>query len=47
VLQGRYLTDWKQVLREHFPEPVDPSIEVPPEQDRSSAINFKQAIDLF
>ena len=47
VLQGRYLTDWKQVLHEHFPEPVDPSIEVPPEQDRSSAINFKRAIDLF
>ena len=47
VLQGRYLTDWKQVLHEHFPEPVDPSIEVPPEQDRSLAINFKRAIDLF
>jgi len=29
VLQGCYLTDWKQVLHEHFPEPVDPSIEVP------------------
>ena len=47
VLQGRYLTDWKQVLHEHFPEPVDSSIEVPAEQDRSSAINFKRAIDLF
>ena len=47
VLQGRYLTDWKQVLHEHFPEPVDPSIKVLPEQDRSSAINFKRAIDLF
>ena len=47
VLHGRYLTDWKQVLHEHFPEPVDPLIEVPSEQDRSSAINFKRAIDLF
>ena len=23
VLLGWYLTDWKQVLHEHFPEPVD------------------------
>ena len=47
MLQGRYLTNWKQVLHEHFPEPVDSSTEVPADQDRSSAINFKRAIDLF
>jgi hypothetical protein len=47
VLQGHYLTDWKQVLHEHFPEPLDPLNEVSAKQDRSSAINFKQAIDLF
>jgi hypothetical protein len=47
VLQGHYLTDWKQVLHEHFPEPLDPLNEVPAEQDRSSAINFKRAINLF
>ena len=46
VLQGRYLTDWKQVLHEHFPEPVDASM-VLPEHDRSLAANFEQAIDLF
>jgi len=46
VLLGRYLTDWKQVLHEHFPEPVDATM-VPPEHDRSSAENFHRAIDLF
>ena len=46
VLLGRYLTDWKQVLHEHFPEPVDATM-IPPEHDRSSAENFHRAIDLF
>ena len=46
VLLGRYLTDWKQVLHEHFPEPVDPTM-VLPEHDRSSAANFNCAIDEF
>ena len=46
VLLGRYLTDWKQVLHEHFPEPFD-AMEVLQEQDRSLADNFVQAIDLF
>jgi hypothetical protein len=46
VLLGWYLTDWKQVLHEHFPEPVD-GTEVQQEQDRSLANNFVQAIDLF
>jgi hypothetical protein len=40
VLQGRYLTNWKQVLHEHFPEPVD-AMMVLPEQDRSTAANFQ------
>ena len=39
VLLGRYLTDWKQVLHEHFPEPFD-AMEVLQEQDRSLADNF-------
>ena len=26
VLQGAYLTGWKQVCHKHFPEPVNPSI---------------------
>ena len=46
VLQGRYLTDWKQVLHEHFPEPVD-AMMVLPELDCSSAANFQWVIDLF
>ena len=46
VLLGRYLTDWKQVLHEHFPEPVDATI-VLPEHDCSEAVNFERAIDLF
>lgn len=46
VLLGRYLTDWRQVLHEHFPEPVD-ATEVLPEHDRSVAANFGRAIDLF
>jgi hypothetical protein len=41
-----YLTDWKQVLHEHFPEPINPTM-VPTEHDCSLVINFDQAIDLF
>ena len=40
VLLGRFLTDWKQVLHEYFPEPVDPAM-VLPEHDRSTAANFE------
>ncbi len=40
VLLGRYLTDWKQVLHEHFPEPVNVTM-VLPEHDRSLAVNFE------
>jgi len=34
------LTDWKQVLHEHFPESVD-AMMVLPEQDCSTAANFQ------
>ena len=46
VLQGAYLTDWKQVCHAHFPEPID-SAGIRPEQDRSVPENFQRAIDLF
>jgi hypothetical protein len=46
VLQGLYLTDWKQVLYEHLPEPINLTM-VPPEHDCSLATNFEQVIDLF
>ena len=46
VLQGRLLSDWKQVLDDHFPEPADPE-SVSPEHNRSTADSFKRAIELF
>ncbi len=46
VLLGRYQTDWKQVLHEHFPEPVDPEV-AKPAQDCALAENFLHAINLF
>jgi hypothetical protein len=46
LLLGRYQTDWKQVLHEHFPEPVDTEV-VRPAQDCNLAENFSRAIDLF
>ena len=46
VLQGRLLSDWKQVLDDYFPEPVDPE-SVSSEHDRSTADSFKRAIELF
>jgi hypothetical protein len=46
VLLGRYQTNWKQVLHEHFPEPVDPEV-VKPAHDRALAENFLCAADLF
>jgi hypothetical protein len=33
VLEGQYNTAWKQVMHDHFPEPVD-SVMVPSKQDR-------------
>jgi hypothetical protein len=46
VLLGCYQTNWKQVLQEHFPEPVDSEV-VKPAQDRALAENFLRAINLF
>jgi hypothetical protein len=46
LLLGRYQTDWKQVLHEHFPEPVDTEV-VRPAQDCNLAENFSCAINLF
>ncbi len=46
VLLGRYQTDWKQVLHQHFPEPVDPEV-AKPAQDYTLAENFSCAINLF
>ena len=45
VLQGCLLSNWKQVLAEHFPEPVDPEV-ASPAHDRSTAANFQRAINL-
>jgi hypothetical protein len=46
VLLGRYQTDWKQVLHEHFLEPVNPDV-IKPVQDHALAENFLRATDLF
>jgi hypothetical protein len=35
VLQGHHKTAWKQVLHEHFPEPVNATVPVPVTQDCS------------
>ncbi len=47
VLQGHHKTAWKQVLHEHFPEPVDVMVPVLAMQDRSLEENFHQEIQLF
>jgi hypothetical protein len=46
VHQGCLLSDWKQILIDHFPEPVDLET-VLPMHDRYSAENFSRAINLF
>jgi hypothetical protein len=46
VLEGQYKTAWKQVMQDHFPEPVD-AVMVPTGHDRSLEENFCRAIDLF
>jgi hypothetical protein len=46
VLEGQYKTAWKQVMHDHFPEPVDVAM-VPTEHDRSLEENFRRAIELF
>ena len=45
-LEGQYKTAWKQVMHDHFPEPVDAAM-VPSKQDRSLEENFCHAIELF
>ncbi len=45
MLQGAYLTGWKQVGHEHFSEPVD-SLTVLPKHIRSGPVNFQCAIDV-
>jgi hypothetical protein len=47
VLQGHHRTGWKQVLQEHFPEPVDATVPVTAEQDCNLEENFHQVIQLF
>ncbi len=44
VLKGHHKTAWKQVLHEHFPEPVDATVPVPAMQDCSSEENFHWVI---
>jgi len=46
VLQGRLISNWKQVLDDYFPEPADPE-SVSPDHDPSTADSFKRAIKLF
>ncbi len=46
VLQGRLLSNWKQVLEDNFPEPADRET-VSPEHDCFTADSFKRAIELF
>jgi hypothetical protein len=46
VLQGRLLSDCKQVLDDNFPKPAKPDRALP-EHDRSTADSFKRAIELF
>ncbi len=47
VLQGHHKTAWKQVLHEHFLEPVDATVSVLAMQDPSLEENFHQAIQLY
>jgi hypothetical protein len=47
VLQGHHRTAWKQVLHEHFPEPVDETVPVPITQDCNLEENFHWALQLF
>ncbi len=47
VLQGYYRTAWKQVLHEHFPEPVDAMVQVPAVQDCNLKESFHRVLQLF
>jgi hypothetical protein len=46
VLERQYKTAWKQVMHDHFPEPVDAAM-VSTEHDRLLEENFHRAIELF
>ena len=46
VLQGCLLSDWKQVLADNFPEPVDPEA-ASLAHDCSRAASFQHAVDIF
>ncbi len=46
MLQGHHRTAWKQVLHEHFPEPIDAMMPVPLVQDCNSEENFRQVLQL-
>ncbi len=43
VLLSHYQTNWKQVLHEHFPEPIDPEV-AKRVQDRALAESFSRMI---
>ncbi len=45
VLKGQYKMAWKQVMHDHFLEPVD-AVMVPNEHDRSLEENFHRVIEL-
>jgi hypothetical protein len=47
VLQGHHKTAWKQVLHEHFLEPVNATVPVPDMQDCSLEENFHRVFQLF
>jgi hypothetical protein len=47
VLQGHHKMAWKQLLHEHFPEPVNAMVPVLAMQDCSLEENLHQAIQLF
>ncbi len=46
ILEGQYKTAWKQVMHDHFPEPVDAAM-VPTKHDCLLEENFCRAIELF
>jgi hypothetical protein len=47
MLQGHRRTAWKQVLHEHFPEPVDGMVPLPVAQDCNLEEIFHEALQLF
>jgi hypothetical protein len=46
VLEGKYKTAWKQVMHDHFPEPVDTAM-VPTKHDCSPRRNFAVQLSCF